>query len=150
MRIAQTKTDKSLETEGVWVRIRYGAEVKVARQGNPRTEVWRAKLGWDDRRLLDNPDLQRGREARVNELGIEAVAETLLLDWRGEVFTDEDGQPIPHSPATAKELLTEYEWFLADVCEAAATRETFFRAEVAEVGKPSRKSSAGKGETPAS
>lgn len=150
MRISDTKTDKSLETDGVWVAIRYGAEVKVARRGNPRAEAFRARLSWEDRRLLDNPDLRRGREDRVEELLIEAVAETMLLAWRGEIFTDDEGNPIPHSVAAARALLTEYEWLLEDVHEAAATRETFFRQEVEETGKSSRKSSDGKGGAPGS
>lgn len=150
MRLSETKTDKSLETDGVWVAIRYGAEVKVARRGNPRAEAYRARLSWEDRRLLDHPDLRRGREDRVEELLIEAIAETMLLDWRGEIFTDDEGNRIPHSVSTAKDLLAEYEWLLEDVHEAASTRETFFRQEVQETGKSSRKPSGGKGGTPAS
>lgn len=148
MRISQTKTDKSLETDGVWVKIRYGVEVKVARTGNPRAEAWRARLSWDDRRLLDNPDLQKGREERVVELVIDAIAETVLLDWRN--IEDDDGNPIPWSVAKARELLKEHDWFLQDVNEAATTRETFFQSEVQETGKSSRKASAGKESTPTS
>lgn len=146
MRLSQTKTDPTLERDGVWVAIRYGVEVKVARAGNPRAEAWRARLAPEDRRLLDNPSLFKGREERIIELLTDAIAETMLLDWRG--VEDDDGEPLPYSPAEGKKAMQEYDWLRDDVHEAATTRETFFRLEVEEVGKHSRKSSAGKGATP--
>src|SRR5690606_32024129 len=132
MRLSETKTDEALESDGVWVAIRYGAQVKVARAGNYRAEAGRARLAWEDRRLLDHPDLRRGREDRVVELTIAAIAETILLDWRG--LEDDEGKEIPFSVDTAKELLAEYDWLRDDVWEAANTRETFFREEVRESG----------------
>jgi hypothetical protein len=147
MRISQTKTDEGLEKDGVLVDIRYGVRVLVARAGNPRAEAWRAKLSWEDRRLLDNADLQKGRHERVVELMVAAIAETMLLGWEG--LEDDDDKPIAFSIEKAKELLKEYDWFRQDVLEAATTRETYFASEVRELGNVSPKSSAGKRSTQA-
>lgn len=160
MRLSLTKTDPSLERDGVWVAIRYGVEVNVSRMGNPRAEAWRAKLSAEDRRLLDGvkeytrrPELYRTQLERVSALMRENIAETVLNDWRG-IEADEDGdgyaagEPLPFSVDEAKRVMADHDWFYADVLEAATTRETFFQAEVREMGKSSRKQSGGKASTP--
>lgn len=145
MRLSKTKTDEILERDGVWVALRYGIEVKVARAGNPKADVWHSRLSAEDRRLFDNPTLYKGREERVNELLASLIAESILLDWRG--IEDDEDQPVPFSVGTAKQYLLEYDWLRADTLEAASTRETFFRAEVQESGNASQKSSAGRRST---
>lgn len=153
MRLSLTKTDPSLERDGVWVAIRYGVEVNVSRMGNPRAEAWRAKLSAEDRRLLDGvkeytrrPELYRTQLERVGALMRENIAETVLNDWRG--LEDDEDQPIPFDADAAKRVMADHDWLYADVLEAATTRETFFQTEVRETGKSSRKQSGGKASTP--
>lgn len=149
MDLSKVRTDKALESDGVWVPIRYGAEVKVARLGNPRGEAWRARLSAEDRRLLDNRTTLRGMEQRIADLTRDMLAETVLLDWRN-IY--DGGEPIPFSVETAKLILSdpELEFFVEDVLTASRKRENFFQEEVREAGNSSRKSSAGKGATPKS
>jgi hypothetical protein len=162
MRLSRTKTDKTLEMDGVWVAIRYGVEVNVSRMGNPRAEAWRAELSPEDRRLLDNvkeytrrPELYKAQIERAGDLMRDNIAETVLNGWRGIEAEDDaedckEGEPLPFTVERAKKAMAEYDWLYQDVLEAATTRETFFRAEVRETGNSSRKSSGGKGATPKS
>jgi hypothetical protein len=159
MKLSKTRTDEALEKDGVWVPIRYGVEVKVARMGNARAEAWRAGLSDEDRQFLEkigtfhaNPSLYMGQIERVNELLIDSMANTVLLDWRG-VDAEEDaedckeGEPLPFTVDRAKAALTEHDWFFADVQEKAKARETFFRQGVRETGNSSRKPSGGRRST---
>jgi hypothetical protein len=139
--ILELATDKALETEGVWVDIGNGVEVRVARIGNPAYRARMKKLGKPYRHLLrdDESELPDGL---LEKLTVDAIAHTVLLDWRGPAMVDGEGQPIPFSPEKAVELLTGIDWFRERVEEAARMRETFRRREVEAAEKNSGTASA--------
>jgi hypothetical protein len=98
-------TNKALENEGAWVELGDGASVKVARLGN--------KLNADLIKKLIKPHKVALRNDRLpddvmEKITIEAMATTLLLDWKG---IEDDGKPVPYTKENAVRLLTEYKDF---------------------------------------
>jgi len=115
-------TDRSKETEGVWVSVGEGGEVKVARTNNPRyKEAFRRKLE------KYRASVERGTidEETAQKVLVEVLAETILLDWKG--FKD-NGEKVPYSREKAVELLTNYPDF-RDFITANAERMANYKQE---------------------
>lgn len=115
MDIAKTYgVNATLEIEGVWSDIGGGASVKVARGGN---SVYTAAI----RRLMKphRITLRKGAmpDDLVDKIGVQAMAEALLLDWKGLTL---GGKPLEYSTATAVEMLTKYRDFRDQILELAA------------------------------
>lgn len=126
MKISQFKTDRKAELAGVWKAIGDGAEVLVARAGNPRHRM--------ASRRAYRPHLAQVRagtlDAEVSDrIEAEIIAETILLGWKG--LQDERGQEIPFSRSAAAQLLTDYPDFRRLVADLADDMEAF-RAELLE------------------
>lgn len=114
--IKRYKTDKSAETEGVWVVLDDEVEIKVARLNNKEASDLRAKLQKPYKNFSTIPD-------KVNEdILIKVIAQAVLKGWKG--VEDEKGS-IEFSPASAEKVLKDFPDFLNDVITAAAARETF-------------------------
>lgn len=114
-------TDAKREIEGTTVDLGEGASVTVARWNNARHRAALDRLRRPYRSLL-----LAGRELPedVSEaIGIEAMAETILLDWQG--FIDESGQPLAHSREAAQALLTEVKDFRDQIAFLALQAENF-------------------------
>lgn len=103
-------TDEALENNGVWRQIAGGVELLIARSGNPKyaklltKEVDRARL------VLDGEDARADKVS--NEIMVDVIARTILLDWRtkGEdgstvatIFAG--GKDLPYSVENAKVML---------------------------------------------
>ena len=121
-------TDVDLENNGVEVDLGDGAFVTVRRSNNKRfaDALMRARKPHERR-------IQRGNNtaefrALLDDLTRKAVAEHVLIGWRG---IEVDGKPIKYSPQAAEKLMKEFEDFQEDVLTAANSRETF-RKEVIE------------------
>jgi len=102
MRLSEFKSDPVKSANGVWVKLNdEGTEIKVARMSNPAhrklvNELMASHRGYE-RTGQDLPvDIARS-------VGIEAMAKTILLDWKG--FIDDDGNDVPYSYDNAKEAL---------------------------------------------
>lgn len=134
MRFSEYQTDPALEEEGVWIRLRKGdAEVLVARAGNSQHEA-----------LLRRLKKRHGQRFRgelpddiVEEIATEAIARTILLDWKG--IEDDDGNPIPYSSDKARELLKLSKDFRHEITQIATEMEVYRHEEKEEGKKPSKK-----------
>lgn len=114
------QTDASAEENGVWIDIGDGADVLIARFGNPRHEALMEKLRKPYRNILrTGGDIPADKRDRI---AIQGMAETILLGWRG--IEGPDG-PIPYSVDNAVQLLTELKDFRNTVSYLALEQETF-------------------------
>jgi hypothetical protein len=117
-------TDKSLEEEGVEVRLDDGCTITVARANNRkfRKEMKRLMRPYanQERRGTFDDDLK-------DTLTRQAVAKFVLLDWTGIKI---NGKAVKYSPDKAEELMKRSEDFENDVIDAATMMETFRRVEV--------------------
>lgn len=98
-------TDPVLENEGKWVTLGEEASVKVARIGNKANRALLKKLLAPHKIAIRNEKLSDDIWEKIT---IEAMAETILLDWKG--FKD-DGKLVPYSRENAIKYLTEYKDF---------------------------------------
>jgi len=98
-------TSTELENDGVWVDLGDGASIKVARAGNKSNRALIKRLIAPHKVALRNDKLP---DETLEKLTIEAMASTILLDWKG---IDEDGKPVPYNTQNALRLLTDYKDF---------------------------------------
>lgn len=125
--LSKYKTDKDAETNGVWVEVDNGVELKVARINNDKAR--------EERRRLEKPyrNFANGAPEHVQEdILRKVVSKHVLLDWKG--VTDDDGKPLTFSAETAEKLFKEFPDFLNDVLNLSMARETF-AAEATEAVK---------------
>jgi hypothetical protein len=143
MKFSEYLTDPVLEEEGVWARLRRGnGEVLVARAGNPKHEELVRKLRRKHARGRRGDELPREIE---EEIAIEAMTRTILLDWRG--FENEDGSEDVYSTDKARQYLKQSRDFRLEVAEISTEMEMYRREEVESAKGNSKKSSAGGGST---
>ena len=92
-------TDETLENEGKWFPLSKTAKVLVARAGNDKyTEILRARL--KEAQLDGMPEKEAN--AVAEDIIIDVMAETVLLNWSGVKSKDHD---VPYSVAKAREYL---------------------------------------------
>jgi len=127
MKFSKFKTNQSLEIEGVWVDIGEGAKVKVARVGNTAYAKYIERAYKPYRKMQRTGTVPEDLQRRIF---IDAIANTILLDWSG--FTDDKDQPIPYSVDAAVKQLTDLKDFRELIVELAAEAETFRDEEIAE------------------
>lgn len=102
------RTDEDAEENGKWVPIADGVEFKIRRL--------RSKTVNKARERIYGPH-ERAMGARRKELPeaiellctVSLLAESVIVDWRGEGMVDDDGNAVPFSVDTAKELLSDPE-----------------------------------------
>lgn len=126
---AQYATDKSAELNGVWTDIVLGDDnvlrVKLARWNNHRFQDRMRALTKPHKFQIDN-DNMRAAEAEV--LTDHAIAETILLDWEGEILVD--GQPLSYSRANALAVLQAFPDFKDDVKARSQARDLFRKQQM--------------------
>lgn len=93
-------SDPTLEVEGRWVHVSRDAEVLVARAGNDNFARKMKELVQKNNLDLSDESEENGK--LLEELLIEAMAETVLLNWRGMTRNGED---FPYSRQNAVEVL---------------------------------------------
>lgn len=118
--------DTALETEGVWRDIGDGATLKIARLNNPKYTACFNRLIRPFRRQIQAGTLAESKQA---ELMAEALAETVLLDWKGVYAEDAE---LPYSKQEARRILADpqYSPFLAQVVELAQDEAAYRQMEV--------------------
>lgn len=118
---------------GVWIPMGGGTELLIARMDNPKYKAFiqeaRQKRG-----------RRRATDEETQEVLREAVAKTVLLDWRGLTLNDEE---VPYSTDYAMKLFKTLPAFLDQVVNLAYD-ETYFREdEIDDVVDQLRPTSAG-------
>lgn len=124
MDITKFRTDAEKEKKGVWIPIGEGAELLIARWGNPDM----IKVS---ERLMEPAEIRQAfrhgalSEEKAQEINTEIMAEAILLNWRG---LEENGKAIPYSKEKAIELLRIKD-FSGLVTQISKTQENY-RAQV--------------------
>lgn len=123
MDISKFQTNKSAEEEGVWVAVDgNGTKIKVARINNARYKKYFQKITKPYKRQIRNGTLA---EELAEKLLVDALANTILLDWQG--FTRGE-EAFPYSVDNARAFLSESADFRDFVSDAANEMENY-RAE---------------------
>lgn len=128
MRISRFRTDRSAETNGVWVDAGEGLHLLIARAGNPRFQDAMRRLGHP---LL--PQIKTGTISEETSEGVlcRALAETILLNWKN--LQDDDGKDIPYSVEKATQLLLEVRDFRSIVIELSQNVNLFRNEQTREI-----------------
>lgn len=103
--------NKDLEINGVWFVFK-GMEFLIARTGNPKFK----KL-YRDRLSAQQSLVKFGADENTQDLYLECVSETVLLDWKG--VDGEDGKPLAYSPAEGLKAMKDEALFAEFVIEAS-------------------------------
>lgn len=107
-------TSSALENEGRWFELGENAAIKVARDGNRAHKEALKRLWRPHRAALRAGSLP---DEQIERMAVEAMAEALLLDWRG---IEEEGVVVPYSREAALRLLTRYPDFRNSVAALSA------------------------------
>lgn len=92
-------TDEDLEESGKWFPIGSGIELKIARQGNRKYNRKLAKMV--EERRVESVDL---KTQDYEEILLDLMAETILLDWRGVKDLD-TGKAVAYTKEKGREIL---------------------------------------------
>jgi len=138
MKFNKFATDKVLEIEGAWVDIGDGAQVRVARIGNDKYTK-RLEHLYKPYRKMQRTNTVPDDLAR--KLFIDALANTVLLEWKG--FKDDSGAEIPYSTELAITQLTDLKDFRELIVEIASEAATYRNDEIEEEGAILAKKSSG-------
>lgn len=134
MEINRLKTDSDKELDGVWVELGDGAEVLVARMGNPTCAKRFSQL---------TSKASRGRsvlsEDAQTKVLIEVVAETVFLDFKG---LTEDGKALKNSQGQRVKLLSIRD-FRDWIIELASDMDHYVMQEQADAEKKPQITSVG-------
>lgn len=123
MKLEQFRRDETKQTEGVWLAFDDETQFLIADLNNRKfvksTQKRIRKV--NQNALRDDVDLQ-------NRITIEAMADAILLGWKG---VTENGQDVPYSKERAVKLLTEIPDLRNWVSEQAGNLENFRKEIVA-------------------
>lgn len=114
-------TNKTKELEGVvfWLDLAKTAWVRLARNNNPKMRDYVRQKGVSDptyRRALRGSGPNAGE--MIEHLTMEAVVETVILDWGGFVEKN-SGKPLPYSKENAARLCADLPDFYLFVDDAS-------------------------------
>ena len=128
---------KKVTDEGVWKEYS-GAELKIARAGS--VEFMRAK------EKLERPYRKKIEKGALSidvsrELNLKALAQTILVDWKG--VEDEDGKAVPYSEEIGIQAMSDDPDMLEFVMDVALDNENFSIAREKTLAKKSSKPSGG-------
>ena len=126
-------TDKNKELTGVWEDFGNGCTVLIARIGNENYAKVFRRISKPYQNAIRRQSL--GNE-KADELLIQAMAECIVLDWKG---LKEDGKTIKYSKEECVRILKEYKDFRDQVSELATSMELFKREMDAEAEKNLKK-----------
>ncbi len=121
-------TDEKSEIEGRWFPMGPKGKVLVARTGNPRYLKVLRQLMQDSQ--VDHEDTSQENEDLVTSLLVDAMAQTVLLGWKGLEYQK---KPLEYSHANAKTLLT-VRAFRKRISDIADKHESFLIREEAAQG----------------
>lgn len=118
------RTDRAAEEEGVWVNLDGQTSVRVARSNSKRFAEALNKYRKPHRQAIRSGTLS---EDQADAVIVAAVAEAVLLDWKG---LKEDGKDVPATLENRTRVLTEYRDFRNVVAELAADMANFRTSEI--------------------
>jgi hypothetical protein len=121
--------DESVSKGGVWVDFLGGSRLKIASSNSHSYKAMVARLYKQHRLQLDdsNPDNFR----LVQEITAKAMAQSVLLDWEGINWQDENGvlvENIPYSKAIGEKALLAADQLREFVAEQAGKPALFKKA----------------------
>lgn len=122
-------TSQQKETEGVVHDLGNGVEVTVARNGNPKHAAALERLSKPYRGQINRGTLPK---EKLEALSIEAMAEGLLLGWKG---IELDGQALEYTKANALKVLTEFKDFREMISSLAVDAAQYREEEIVEAEK---------------
>lgn len=131
-------TDKSLELNGVWVPLGDSAELLIARLNNPEY-----RKSFESHITRYKSAVEKGTldEETAKTILIEVMAKTILLDWKGLTWNEEE---FPYSYENAVKVLTELDDFRDFVTSNAERMNNFKSVQRAAAVKNSAAPSNGK------
>lgn len=127
MFVIPEQPNETLE-QGTWVGYR-GGEFLIAHAGNLKFQRAMNRLQRPYRRKIEKNEMDPGDQRK---LLIQAIAEGILLDWKG--VKDSKGENVSYSVKTAATALTNDEAFREFVMEFSAEMENYRREEMTEEG----------------
>lgn len=127
--------DETVSQKGVWIDYLSGSKLLIASTSSSAYKAKLAKLARENRLSLDdsNPDSAKA----IQRITCQALAETVLLGWKGIHWPDESGEVkknIPYSPALGQEALMKVDHLRNFVSEEAG-KPAHFKKEAAEAAK---------------
>ena len=114
-----------LDTTGVWAKFSDGVEFRIARAGNPNFQKASDKMEAPYRKQIARGKLPTGKQV---ELQCAAMAEGILLDWKG--LATEEGELL-YSKENAAAVL-RYNSEIREFVFEFATDQENFRTEMVE------------------
>lgn len=133
MELLDFNTTGKKATEGVWVPMFDGGELRIARMDNPKYKAWiqEARKARGKRRPTDD---------ETKELLKKAVAATVLLDWKGVTL---NGEEVKYSPEYAERVFDALPGLLDQIVNLAYDESLFREDEIDDVVEQLRPTSAG-------
>jgi hypothetical protein len=133
--LGELMVDEGVSKKGVWVDYLGGSQLLIASTSATTYKTRLSKLARENRLTLDdsNPDNFKA----IQRITCQALAETVLLGWKGIHWPDENGEikkNIPYSPALGQEALMKVDHLRNFVSEEAG-KPAHFKKEVAEAAK---------------
>lgn len=108
---------------GTWVDLGGGLKIKVRALDSTHSRETRRKLEEPYSALIRStgslPD------DKAEEVMTKQLAQSIVVDWQG--VTEEDGAPLPFSPAAAEKMFQKYPDFRSEVAMIITDRSTFKR-----------------------
>lgn len=123
--------NKAKESEGAWVPIGGGIEVKVKRAGQANKEFAAEQMKmlkpFSKQIAMNTMDMDI-----LRQINAKLFAKHVIVDWRG---ISENGETVPFSKEKFIEYATEMPDFFSDIFTAATELQNFQDAEDAELEK---------------
>lgn len=123
--------NKAKESEGAWVPIGGGIEVKVKRAGQANKEFAAEQMKmlkpFSKQIAMNTMDMDV-----LRQINAKLFAKHIIVDWRG---ISENGENVPFSKEKFIEYATEMPDFFSDIFTAATELQNFQDAEDAELEK---------------
>ena len=103
MDLSNLKTDTALTEDGAWIDIDTTTRIKVARYGNKKFKERLRRLMKPYSRMIDQGTMP---DDKADELLVDAMANSILLDWEG---LELNGEKVQYSIDQAKAFLSDPE-----------------------------------------
>ena len=124
--------DPSRGEEGVWVDFFSGAQLKIAYSEGKKYKAALARLAKQHRLELD--DSNENSFDLIQNITAQAMAEHLLLDWKGIVI---GGEEKPYTKELGRLVLSSHAKLREFVSEKAGDPKTFSQKIIEKAKKPS-------------
>lgn len=129
MKISAFAVDEKLEVGGFWKDLGGGSSVRIARAGN---RAYNKKLRELMKPYRGPMGLLEMSDETAHRVFVEAMAGTVLVDWKG--LSDEDGKDVPYSEKKAIEWMLKYKEFYK-IIDALSNDIANFQSNIEEVTK---------------